>query len=553
MNIIFKRNENIESPYDKENRIELYPDTSWDSKNRYPWDDFGYATTFHTMLFFEEEKYDLPNIKILIKDKESTHTYFKNIIKDSNENYITFPLEDSYISLPTDIEFYEALKSLFSDEIVTNILEKLSDALIVKNTGTFENRKELLDSDGFKNSLLREMTSRKAFENGWNIFQNESAEKDLTFNLYFQLDNYSNEHYIEINLRKTIFPNNINVLIGSNGTGKSQAISYLIDELLNIGKTQQLEVLPVFNQIVNIAYSPFENFKLSLDNEKTNIKSSYRYFGFRNQNNVFNTIQPNIDSTNSILNMILEDDKKDYIKTRTNKFDTFMRVLRKAINFDFISFKINIETPLIETEFIYNDNVYAKIEREPLIEYIDEYKEEIIIEDGIQFFKNDKLLPLSSGQQIFVQLISNIIGSIRKDTLILLDEPELYLHPNLEVELIDLLKELLDTFNSYAVIATHSAIIAREVPKDYITILKKQEDSDIISISRPPFETIGANLERINSYVFFDKDIAKPYQIWLQNLVNKYGNSKNVIENFIDELNEESIILVQGMEPKNAN
>lgn len=553
MNILFKKNENIESPYDKENRIELYPDTSWDSKNRHPWDDFGYATTFHTKLFFEEKEYELANIKILIKDKENTHTHFKNIIANSGKNYIIFPLEDSYISLPTDIEFYESLKSLFPRDMVTIILEKLSDALIVKNTRTFEDRKELLESEGFGSSLLREMTSRKTFENGWNILNDESIEKDLLFNLYFKLDNYSNEHNIEINLRKTIFPNNINILIGSNGTGKSQAISYLIDELLGIGKSQQLQSLPVFNQIVNIAYSPFEDFKLSLDKEKTNIKSSYKYFGFRSKENIFNVIQPNIDSTSSILTMILEDNKKDYITTRTNKFDTFMKVLKKAIDFDFISFQINVNAPKIKTEFIYNQNVYAKIEREPLVEFIDEYEEDIMKEAGILFFKNDKYLPLSSGQKIFVQLISNIIGSIRKDTLILLDEPELYLHPNLEVELIDLLKELLDTFNSYAIIATHSAVIAREVPKDYITILKKQEDRDIISISRPPFETIGANLERINSYVFFDKDISKPYQTWLQNLVNEYGNSKNVIETFIDKLNEESIILVQGMEPKYAN
>lgn len=553
MTIIFKKNSTIESPYDDENRIELYPDTPWSSKTRHPWDDFGYETTFHTMLFLEEEKYDLPNLKILIQDKSSTHTYFKEIIKEVDESYIVFPLSDNYISLPTDIEFYEALNSLFSNTEIYNLLEELSDALLIKNTNTFEDRKPLLDTEGFRSSLLREMTSRKAYENGWNIIQNEAIEKDLSFKIHFKLDNYSNEHEIEINLEKGIFPNNLNVLIGSNGTGKSQTITYLIDELLGIGKSQQLDSLPVFNQIVNIAYSPFEDFKLSLTNEKTNIKSSYKYFGFRSQDNIFNTIQPNIDSTNSILNMLDEDNEKDYITTRTNKFDTFMRVLRKAIDFDFISFKINIEKPLIDTEFNYEDNVYAKIEREPIVEHLREYKEEVIRENGISFFKNEKILPLSSGQQIFVQLISNIIGSIRKDTLILIDEPELYLHPNLEVELIELLKELLNTFESYSVIATHSAIITREVPKDYITILKKREGSHDISITRPPFETIGANLERINSYVFFDNTIKKPYEDWLQKLVNENGSAEEVISKYKSELNEESLILLHGMEPNNGN
>lgn len=179
------------------------------------------------------------------------------------------------------------------------------------------------------------------------------------------------------------------------------------------------------------------------------------------------------------------------------------------------------------------------------------YDEKIKLESGIVFFKDNKVIDLSSGQQIFSHLISNILGSIREDTILLIDEPELYLHPNLEVELIGMLKELLDTYSSYAVIATHSSIVVREVARDYISVLKRIENT--IHISKPPFETFGGDMEKINSYVFFDNDKIKPHEQWLKKLADQEANIEVAIEKYKSVLNEESLILMYGMGKDNAN
>ncbi|OCL99588.1 iron-dicitrate transporter ATP-binding subunit [Aliarcobacter thereius] len=549
MEVIFKKNGEIKTEFDDKNRLEIIPDVSWNSK-LHPWDDFGYKTTFQSKLFFENKDYDLPQIKILIKDNVNTHSYFKTYLEEKKENYFLFPLGIDFISLATDIEFYEALKSLLDENIIFQILEKLSDAVYIKNNSILDNKKYLLETEGFNLSLLRDMTNKKAYENGWNIIKNDNTEKNLSFKINFKLSNYNNYHEIEINLKKSIFPSNINILIGSNGTGKSQTISHLIKQLLNIDTMQQLEKLPVFSQIVLIAYSPYEEFITHIDSKRFSNIKPYLYFGFRDKNNIFDLQLPNRVSSNCILGILEEDKNKEYLK-RLNKFDNFLKVINKAIDFDYMAFEINTDQFYEENEIKYNDKIYAKINKSSFFDNYNSYLKEIIFENGLFFFKNDTLLKLSSGQSIFVQMISNIVASIREDTIILLDEPELYLHPNLEVELLELLKELLDDFKSYAIVSTHSAIIAREVSKDYISILKNSNNT--IFISRPPFETIGANLERINSYVFFDKDIKKPYQDWLQSLVNKYGSADKVLEQYEKKLNEESIILLYGMKQRNAN
>ncbi len=551
MRIIFLKSKLTATPYKKEDRIELYPDISWDSKYD-PWDDFHYKTTFCSALFFNNKEYEMPNIKILMEETQNTHSYFKELVQDLSQDYFKFPLDCNYISQPTDIEFYETLQSLFKREVIEEILKKLSDATYIKNTIDFKNLGHLIETDGFKTSLLRDMTSKKAFKNGWDILSNRTIEKNSSFKFSFNLDNYNNQHEVEINFRKSIFPDNINILIGSNGTGKSQTLMHLINKLLGLTSVQSTESIPIFNQIVAIAYSPFENFLTSLDEESINIKSVYKYLGFRNKEGIFNRNQPNINSINSILEILSEDYEKMYLVGRKNKYETFINVMKKAIDFDFIGFemtKLPSETPYGET--LLEDKYYQLKDKEVLLGHSDIYEPKMVKEAGIRFFKNDKLLFLSSGQQIFAQLISSIVNTIREDTIILVDEPELYLHPNLEVELINLLKDLLSSYNSHAIIATHSSIIAREVSKEYITIFKRVEEE--IKITRPPFETIGGNLERINSYIFFDKDIVKPYQNWLQSLVNDVGDAKETIEKYKDELNEESLIQIHGLKVENAD
>ncbi|MGB5919269.1 AAA family ATPase [Arcobacter sp.] len=552
MKIIFIKDKDKDKDERSENRIELYPDTPWNSKG-HPWDDFGYRTTFLSTLFFNGKEYELPNTKILIDNYTSTHDYFKKIIKESEKNYIKFPLDDNYVSLATDIEFYEILNSVIENhENIKNILNTLKDASYIKYNNLFPDLLFLIQSEGFKKSLLRDMTSKKALIEGWLVIENIVEEKNEKFNISFSLSNYENNHNVEINFKKSIFPHNINVLIGSNGTGKSQTLSATINQLLGLEKVDNSTIS--FNQIVTIAYSPFEDFLVSLEGKDINIKSVYKYFGFRNQEGEFNIKNPFIDSVKNIISMVNEDFEKNFLKNRINKFNSFITVIGKAISFDYIGFRISDETANnYEDDAFFNnkiteDGYYIVVDDEEFHSDLESEILDIIEEEGIVFFKDDEKVFLSSGQQVFAQLISSIVSSIRNDTLLLIDEPELYLHPNLEVELITLLKELLFVYKSYAIIASHSSIIAREVAKDYITVLKRIEGKRI-NVSRPPFETIGANLEKINAYVFFGKDVDKSYTKWLQELVNKEGSKEGVIKKYKKKLNEESLILIQGMIP----
>lgn len=61
------------------------------------------------------------------------------------------------------------------------------------------------------------------------------------------------------------------------------------------------------------------------------------------------------------------------------------------------------------------------------------------------------------------------------NSLLLFDEPETHLHPNMIFKLVKSLYKILETEESYAIIATHSPIIIQQVPSKNILIFENYE------------------------------------------------------------------------------
>jgi AAA domain, putative AbiEii toxin, Type IV TA system len=81
------------------------------------------------------------------------------------------------------------------------------------------------------------------------------------------------------------------------------------------------------------------------------------------------------------------------------------------------------------------------------------------------------------GFQIWLQLLTHIINS-KEANLIVVDEPEVYLHPDLQHKILELLKN----YNARVVLATHSVEIINSIePSEVLLIDKKNKSSKRIS------------------------------------------------------------------------
>jgi predicted ATPase len=544
--------------FNKDSMIVLWADN---------WDDFGFQTTLNATAFVNGKEIELPRIKILVKGENPTYKIL-NRITDEGWNG-TFPIPNfDYISVPSSIDFYELIIGEGGLEFAKECAILLRDASFLAFIEHDEMAINLLNESGFNTSLQRDSSSIVVFNEGYKLF-NDISIKINDFSFGFDIEEKKYALNFKFNPVNRILPTDVNVLIGPNGAGKSQTLHSIVRSWLS---PNQSESNGAFSEKVNISnlilvsYSPFELFPVDLQGLDAKIDESvYNYFGLRQRKKKLDADKstitlsrtfPQIKAAQSLLNCAKDDFKYGAIKNWSNKVSTLERTLDGAFEFDFAAIEINSkvreddlfpnyfdEIPI----FTYQDKRYLKVS-ESLSDKLNFklLEEHIVKHSGVHFFYNGNKIQLSSGQRLFSYIVINILGAIKKNSLIIVDEPELFLHPSLEISFIGMLKNILKLYFSKALLATHSVVTVREVPRECVHVFK--EDNGKVFINPPPFETFGGDIQRISSYVFGDKTTSKPYEIWVKEKLLEYKSADNLIKAMGESINEEMIMQIHAME-----
>ncbi|EAN4542961.1 hypothetical protein FJH02_16975, partial [Salmonella enterica subsp. enterica] len=455
------------------------------------------------------------------------------------------------------------ISKIGEDETII-LLNELHDAGFTFNINHDKNTEALIETDAFKTSLLRESGSSKAFQDGYLIFNNILSEiRDFQLNIIAK-----DEHVrtVPFKFTSSLLPYDINVIIGPNGIGKSHCLKSLVEywlqtgmgdfSVLNENKHTPFDERPNISKLVLVSYSPFEDFNLDMENNNLQDKQAYQYFGFRQKRDDgsigISRNLPALNSSNSLIDMVSDDEKYKFIEGRINKLNTINDVLKSAIDYEQCALKLKpSEHPTFFSHQAISINGEQFFSAEDISTWIPNIyllREACSLNDGVIFIKNNQIVPLSSGQRLFAYIVINVVASIKDNSLIVIDEPELFLHPTLEIEFVGLLKKILKPFRSKAILATHSLSITREVPSKCVHIF--HDEGEGLEILPPPFETFGGNVQRISSYVFGDKSISKPFDEWLEMQLQDIGDPEKLIEMLNEEINEEMIMKIMSLGKK---
>jgi energy-coupling factor transporter ATP-binding protein EcfA2 len=114
-------------------------------------------------------------------------------------------------------------------------------------------------------------------------------------------------------------------------------------------------------------------------------------------------------------------------------------------------------------------------------------------------------------------IITQVVANLRLDTLIIYDEPETHLHPNAIVELMNTIYELVEEFESYCLIATHSPLVIRELFSKNVFVITRE--NNVPSVKRIGIESFGENLGILTDEVFGDREISKQYKTIIKRLI----------------------------------
>lgn len=458
------------------------------------WDDYNFKTRFEVTYYdIDKKPRYIGKIRIL---KRGEYTTFDVIDKEF------YKLTNDYCSLFSNEEDYFDLKKIIGNRF-DSVLAALNDAayfpLIYEN---FENEK------GFNDSLCRnEKESEKILRTIRYKLNYEDISNLFVFDyLFTPLYSESNVNFsFDFNVNASI-PKRVYSIIGKNGVGKTLLIKDLIENLSKKKSEIIKPRIPLYGKVIVVSFSYFDAY------EKINNKLDFN-FTFCGLVDVKEKRPLNHNEIKSkLISSLLR-------LTEKNVLNKYFFIIREFIDEELLKIIVKIPDGVNNLEFLRtNLDISIKIDTKKISEVVDK---------------------MSSGQLALFYTITEIVANIRYNSLLIFDEPETHLHPNAITEFMSAIMQLLEEFDSYCIIATHSPLVVREIFSDNIYVFEKEEN--IPSIRKLEFETFGENLSTITEEIFRNRDVPKYYFKSIERLVEE-GKSYQEIEN-----------LIQGQVPLNLN
>lgn len=424
------------------------------------WDDYSYRSTFE-FRFFDGKKYiEIGELKIIDNTKDLGNVDF--------ESGISF-LEDKFCSLGQSKDYYLSIREL-GHEDEHEILKILNDCAYDEVI-----YREFSGLDQFKSSAVRFSTAEQVLSFAQDIYSRNNETKMTpchSFKFNTKLRGFDSEYKLNFkffNQHESEIPSNINVIIGRNGTGKTQLLNDLAktisgygfegkEELIKARDSKFVNGSPKFGRVIVVSYSAFDNFEIPGKNE-SEIKEmqsqghiyGYKYCGLRERMS---------DNEYRLRN----------IEEISSEFKTAIGNLRS-------SNRIDDWTSCIQ--HVISDPSFRHLKKEQL---------------------QKTFSHLSSGQKIILSILTSIFDHIEDNSIVIIDEPETHLHPSLISAFMHSLRSILSLSNSYAIIATHSPVILQETPSKFVQVLKG-------SVKRPKTsslscESFGEEISTLTEEVF---------------------------------------------------
>ena len=459
------------------------------------WDDFGYKTTFTLIVVLDSAKLiEVGAVKILRIDQRGGPTPLAE----------SFDVLDSrYCSLGQSLSYYQTLRHL-GESVSQSVMRGLRD--VVLEPWSAERFRE---NRGFSDSLERFGSSNRLLTEAAPLFRSPPPVRasGLPLSFLFATSVGGTPFEVRFSFNEVAdIPGRINALIGYNGTGKTRLLGNLAmvahrgpeerdraEFRRRHGEFRDLRDL-TFGKVVTVSYSAFDTFEVpgaTPDQQEQMSKRGdlfgYVYVGLRSFADASAPEPP--------------PDRPDRLKSPAEISEDFERaVIRASTEYrrdkirDAISEVLNEPSFLrlgVDTESLFDQHAFAQFDK------------------------------LSTGHKIVLNIVLQLAAHLEPRSLVLIDEPESHLHPPLLSALLRSLSNLLESYDSIAVVATHSPVVLQEVPRRYVRILRRF--GDVTEVDAPDYETFGENVGFLTRSVFSLDTTASDHHSILRRLAQRFS------------------------------
>ena len=437
------------------------------------WNDYGYKTMFSVTIWLSRaESIELENVKVLERGQEPTATRFR-------QNKFR-KLGPQYCSLGQEPSYYETLRTL-KTEVWRSYLTAMRDYAFSAAV-----RSRFAGEDGIETSLLRFGGAERALSDAPQILGLYSTREVAPPSSDFSYRMPDKGPVLNFRFAKNSpLPSRLSVVIGYNGSGKTRLLSK-IAMLAHSDRTERAKsdfikrngsysgIAPAFGGVIAVSYSAFDEFDLPGGgqlrgdsreaDESIGVRSSgrnYTYCGLRR-------IGP-------------EGRVEDSLKSIRELEEEFHLARERAIA------KRRRRTLQLVLETFAREPSFGLIGNLPG-------------DDSSDGLWRAAFSRMSTGHKVVLHIAINLCAHLERRSIVLIDEPEMHLHPPLLAALLKAVGKALVAHDSYAIVATHSPVVLQEVLARDVKVLRRAGDE--VRVDPPAIETFAENVSLLTRHVF---------------------------------------------------
>lgn len=421
----------------------------------------------------------------------------------------------AFFSILPEMKDYRSIVRALGIAEARKILEAVHDLVAIRHYSVAQDwAEEAQKSEVFALAFMRMSETFYAFHNAGPILDGLQEERLAGVSEYieleFKLDAFSNKHNLKLQFDSDgIVPGRICVLIGKNGLGKSQALSKLVQQMVADNEGVDRDSSRFIRLVDKQGKRPLVN----------------RLLAVGTPGETANTFPAEPTTPGRVLyrRLLLTRGSRrtyargfgDLVKQLVRSTESIATRSRWSLFLDAVGSNLPEEQIAVpvrkDADALLNlPTIRAGNSKYIALRSLSLAGEQVSLElwgileergDPVRIL-GDKAVPLSSGQLAFLQFAAQACLFIENGTLVLVDEPETHLHPNLIADFVELLDRLLQLTGSIAVLATHSAYFVREVKRSQVLVFRDLESQ--IAIDTPRLKTFGADVGSISFFIFED-------------------------------------------------
>ncbi|MBK8285918.1 MAG: AAA family ATPase [Ahniella sp.] len=498
------------------------------------WNDFGHQTRVNYRIRMHEAT---PSVEMtgligfINSEGQNVRVLLQQLVSAQATSTDAVATEHRFFTMLPDMEAYRRLVQLLGADDATQVLSTLNDLVALSEFGSSSALLHLaVQSEVFSLSFMRSSDAYFAYKNAGTLLRGLSTENTGILSpmlaISFQLPRRQCAHDLKFSFDHAAdLPKRIAVIIGKNGVGKSQALGRIARAAIDGSAALTAAAnggRPLINRL--LAFAPSNEAESVFPNDT---RKRPRIWYKRHSMNRSRRSRRN----ESLCDLIVQVARSTQTVASSSRWQLFTEALSAITNAD------ELHLPCISTSggYVQLSKLLQGSEQRVLQRFssIDAKKEPVRVVDGEGY-------PLSSGEISFLKFSAQVSLHIENGSLLLLDEPETHLHPNLISRFVSLLDGLLEATGSAAIIATHSVYFVREVFREQVTVLSVDSDY-FVRAQCPKLRTFGADVGAISYFVFGEDEPSRLAKQVEERLISKDATWATVYEDYGDELSLEML------------